>query len=451
MIRPAIPTRDVVSFGPFSLVVSERLLTRRSGAPVELGARTLDIFDRVGRPAQRGRQQKGSIGPGLARRHRRRRQSAVSYRSLRKALGDGRDGARYIATAAGRGYCFVAPISRSEPGRGAGGCRRDFPHANLPSRFVAHGRARRRHSRAFGSARSLRASSPSWAPAASARPRSRWRLDMISLEAFAGRVLFVDLGVLSDPDLVATALASMLGLSVQSDDATPSLIAYLRDKRILLILDTCEHLVDAVAALASASILAAPQVHILATSREALQVEGETRLQTGSARLSAGRSGAHGGSCSDVPRGPALRGARGGERRSAGLQRCGRRDRGEHLPKARRRGARDRVGRRDASRPTACSKPPRFSTQRLTLLWLGPRTRAATPKDPARHAGLELRAPSELERVVLRRLAVFVGHFTLDAALAVVTSATVDQIARFRRHRQPRRQVDGRDPIRSGR
>src|ERR1700674_968494 len=67
----------------------------------------------------------------------------------------------------------------------------------------------------------------------------------------------------------------MLGLSVQSADAAPSLIAYLRDKRILLILDTCEHLVEAVAALASGIFMAAPQVHILATSREALQVEGE--------------------------------------------------------------------------------------------------------------------------------------------------------------------------------
>ena len=67
----------------------------------------------------------------------------------------------------------------------------------------------------------------------------------------------------------------MLGLSVQSDDATPGLIAYLRDKRILLILDTCEHLVEAVAALAASIIEAAPQVHILATSREALRVEGE--------------------------------------------------------------------------------------------------------------------------------------------------------------------------------
>jgi predicted ATPase len=88
-------------------------------------------------------------------------------------------------------------------------------------------------------------------------------------------VLFVDLSMLDDPDLVATVVASMLGLSVQSSDATPSLIAYLRDKRMLLILDTCEHLIEAVASLASHIHIAAPQVHILATSRETLQVEGE--------------------------------------------------------------------------------------------------------------------------------------------------------------------------------
>jgi predicted ATPase len=65
--------------------------------------------------------------------------------------------------------------------------------------------------------------------------------------------------------------------------------------------------------------------------------------------------------------------------------------------------------------------------QRLTLLWLGPRS--APPRQKTLQATLDWSYGllSELERVVLRRLAVFVGHFTLDAALAVVTSATVDQ------------------------
>jgi len=92
-----------------------------------------------------------------------------------------------------------------------------------------------------------------------------------SLRAGSGpaAVLFVDLGMLSDPNLVAPSVASMLGLSVGSDDVRPSMMAYLRDKRILLILDTCEHLIEAVAMLARSIVEAAPQVHILTTTREA--------------------------------------------------------------------------------------------------------------------------------------------------------------------------------------
>jgi predicted ATPase len=69
--------------------------------------------------------------------------------------------------------------------------------------------------------------------------------------------------------------------------------------------------------------------------------------------------------------------------------------------------------------------------QRLTLLWLGPRT--APPRQKTLQATLDWSYGllSELERVVLRRLAVFVGYFTIDAALAVVTSATVDHALVF--------------------
>ncbi len=102
------------------------------------------------------------------------------------------------------------------------------------------------------------------------------------MKSFDGALLFVDLSMVSDPTLVGTVVASLLGLSVQSSDATPSIAAYLRDKRILLILDTCEHLIEPVAAFASSVFAAAPHVHILATSREALQTDGENvyRLDT---------------------------------------------------------------------------------------------------------------------------------------------------------------------------
>ena len=69
--------------------------------------------------------------------------------------------------------------------------------------------------------------------------------------------------------------------------------------------------------------------------------------------------------------------------------------------------------------------------QRLTRLWQGSRT--APPRQKTLQATLDWSYGllSELERMVLRRLAVFVGHFTLDAALEVVTSATLDRSAVF--------------------
>src|SRR5260370_25067284 len=95
------------------------------------------------------------------------------------------------------------------------------------------------------------------------------------LAAFDGSVRFFDLGPLNDHRLVPSALASMLGLLVQSDDPTPSLINFLRDRRILLILDSCEHVIETVAALAARIFEQAPQGHILATSRRLVQDAGE--------------------------------------------------------------------------------------------------------------------------------------------------------------------------------
>src|SRR5207253_5163604 len=69
--------------------------------------------------------------------------------------------------------------------------------------------------------------------------------------------------------------------------------------------------------------------------------------------------------------------------------------------------------------------------QRLTLLWLGPRT--APPRQKTLQATLDWSYGllSNVERLVLRRLAAFVGHFTLDAVLAVATSANLDEGAVF--------------------
>jgi predicted ATPase/DNA-binding winged helix-turn-helix (wHTH) protein len=95
------------------------------------------------------------------------------------------------------------------------------------------------------------------------------------LEAFDGAVQFIDLGPVSDRSLVASAVASTLGLAIHADEPISAITTFLRDRRILLILDSCEHLVETAAALAEAIYQEAPRVRILTTSCEALRVAGE--------------------------------------------------------------------------------------------------------------------------------------------------------------------------------
>ena len=84
-----------------------------------------------------------------------------------------------------------------------------------------------------------------------------------------------DLAPLSDPRLVPSTLATALGLEIRSENPLPSLIAVLKDKRMLLVFDNCAHVIDAAADLAIAVLRSAPGVHLLATSREPLRIEGE--------------------------------------------------------------------------------------------------------------------------------------------------------------------------------
>jgi predicted ATPase len=249
-------------------------------------------------------------------------------------------------------------------------------------------------------------------------------------EAFAGAVLFVDLGMLSNPDLVAPAIASMLGLSVPSDDPRPTLIAYLRGKRFLLILDTCEHLIDAVARLATSIIAAAPDVHILATSREALQVEGEHVYRLDALACPPDDSSLTAAALQQFPATQLFveRAVASGARLDlndadaavvVGI--CRRLD-GVAL-------AIELAARRVES--FGLHQTAALLDQRLTLLWVGPRTAPARQKTLQATLDWSYGLMSDVERAVLRRLAVFVGHFTLDAALAVVTSADLDQALVF--------------------
>ena len=95
-------------------------------------------------------------------------------------------------------------------------------------------------------------------------------------DQFEDGVWFVELAPISDPDLVAWAVAQTLMIAEES--GRPLADALARDlaaTELLLVLDNCEHLVEACAALADALLKACPHLHILATSREPLRISGE--------------------------------------------------------------------------------------------------------------------------------------------------------------------------------
>jgi non-specific serine/threonine protein kinase len=92
----------------------------------------------------------------------------------------------------------------------------------------------------------------------------------------------VELSHLRDPALLPNTIASVLGLPEQdARSALDAVLEYLRERRLLLILDTCEHLLDACAALAQAVLRYAPDVTVLATSRQPLDMPGEHTFPIG--------------------------------------------------------------------------------------------------------------------------------------------------------------------------
>ncbi|MDM0001018.1 winged helix-turn-helix domain-containing protein [Variovorax sp. J22P240] len=279
-INAAVSRAQSVSFGPFRLDPPARRV-EKDGVPFPLSSRALDILivlvehagEIVGHRDLIARVWRHlEVGPGSLRTH---------VASLRKALGDGEGGARYIANVAGQGYSFVAPVQRwhlSEPASSPvrAGAREGaaFKMRTLPplltrmvgrdeaSCAIAHDLIAHRFLTIVG-------------PGGMGKTTVAVAISHAMRESFADAVCFVDLGTLSNPAHVASTVASTLGLTIGAEDALPELRESLRRARMLLVLDNCEHVIGAAAALSEQIFREAPGVHILATSREALRVDGE--------------------------------------------------------------------------------------------------------------------------------------------------------------------------------
>ena len=225
----------------------------------------------------------------------------------------------------------------------------------------------------------------------------------------------VELAAVADPGGVPLAVATAVGLREVPDRPLPELLlGFLRNKSLLLVVDNCEHVVDAVAGLIDGILRTCPRVRILATSREPLGCVGETTwrvpslMESEAVRLFAER--AHAGR-------PEL--TIGNADQRAIVEICRQLD---GIPLA---------------IELAAARVPVFSIQqiaarlddRFRLLSAGPRT--ALPRQQTLLAAVEWSYAllSEPERAVLRRLSVFVGGLTFDAAEQVVASDDVQRYA----------------------
>ena len=96
------------------------------------------------------------------------------------------------------------------------------------------------------------------------------------LDQFHHGVWFIELAALTDPELIPQTILSAIGISEQSGKPPLELLReYLHGKKSLIVLDNCEHLIEASARVADVLLNAAPNLRVLASSREALAVKGE--------------------------------------------------------------------------------------------------------------------------------------------------------------------------------
>lgn len=113
-------------------------------------------------------------------------------------------------------------------------------------------------------------------PGGVGKSRLALRAAATAAPGFADGVCLVELSALHEPGLLVNTVADALGVSEQSHGSyLNAVLAHLRDRHLLLILDDCEHLIDACAVFAEAVVASAPRVTMLATSREPFDVIGE--------------------------------------------------------------------------------------------------------------------------------------------------------------------------------
>ena len=430
---------DSVSFGPFTLALTARLL-ERDGEPVSLGGRAFDILAalvaRAGEVVDK-RDLIAAVWPNITVDEGSLRVHMVS---LRKALSEGEAGARYIANVPGRGYCWVAPLGAANAlpvasEAAAAAAATDLSPVPPPVANAASAALPSLLARMVGREETITSLVQDLethrfvtivGPGGIGKTTVAVALAHALKNSFDGGAYFVDLAGLTDRHLVAGLVTSAVGVQAHTDDPLAPLVARFQDRRALLVLDNCEHVVETVADLTERLWREAPGLHLLATSREPLRVEGEfvhrlpglpcpptdeivdvARLRDfPAAQLFVERAAAGGQALTLTDEEAGL---------VAGI--CKKLD-GIALA------IELAAGRVDAYGIAGLAA---LLDKRLNLLWHGRRTAVARQQTMSATIGWSYNLLTEDERQIARRLSVFAGPFSLQAAQEV---AAEDEMAR---------------------
>jgi predicted ATPase/DNA-binding winged helix-turn-helix (wHTH) protein len=263
----------VYEIGPFRLDPDAGVLTHM-GQPMALGARAVAVLTAlVERPNEYV--QKSSIldaaWPDVVVEE---GNLAVQISSIRRVLARAPGGERWVETLARRGYRFVGPVSEitgdQRPGARGGG-----PITNLSeplTSFIGRERELVEIKRLLPDSRLLTL------VGIGGIGKTRLALQVAAevMAAYRNGVWLVNLAPLADPALVPSAVAQVLGVrEAAGKPLIESLCGQVKGRQLLLVLDNCEHVLEACAQLADAMLRGAADLTIIATSREPLHVAGE--------------------------------------------------------------------------------------------------------------------------------------------------------------------------------
>jgi predicted ATPase/DNA-binding winged helix-turn-helix (wHTH) protein len=410
-------------FGPFCLRPTAHVLLE-AGTPVHIGARAFDLLvvlvERAGEVVGKD-ELVARVWSGLTVDESNLR---IQVALVRKALRDGRAGARYLMNVPGRGYRFVAPLRTAETPRpipppaslsGAASARQ----ARL-TRLIGRGDAIDDVVGRLSRHRFVTIIGPGGIGKTSVALAAAERAAVF----YDGGVYVVDCAPLLGASLVARKLASTLGLEIAADDPTLGLVAFLRGKRTLIVMDCCDRVVEAAAVLAESLLKGAADVGVLTTSREPLRAEGESVYRLPSLEVPPASVDLI---AKDALTYPAVQ---------LFVERVASRVDGFELSDSDAPVVADICRKLDGlalAIELAAGRVDVFGLlgvaarldDRLRLLTHGRRT--ALPRHQTLAASLDwsYEALSESEQAALRRLSVFAGGFTLDAARAVATDEWV--------------------------